>query len=149
LTIEYNRALGDGKMNIFTYGSLMFNQVWPNVVSSLYEKIEARLYGYKRRKIKGEVYPAVIPGRDDDYVDGKIYLDVEENDINKLDRFEGEYYQKEMAVCKLPDESETTACVYVLKEQYRDLVEDEEWHPDWFAKFGIYSFLAEYKGFTV
>lgn len=120
----------------------MFDQVWSNVVSGRYEKVSARLYGYKRRKIRGEIYPTVLPGTNRDHVDGIIYLDVSESDMKNLDAFEGECYQKEMAECGLTDGGIISAWVYVFKEQYRDLVVDEPWDPVQFLENGIHAFLA-------
>ena len=109
----------------------------------MYEKVTARLYGYKRRKIRGEIYPTVLPGTSRDHVDGIIYLDVSKSDVKNLDTFEGEYYQKEMAECGLTDGGIISAWVYVLKERYRNLVEDEPWDPVWFSEDGIHEFLAD------
>ena len=47
-------------MHLFTYGSLMFPQVWSVVVRGDYKKQSARLHGHQRRSIKGETYPAAI-----------------------------------------------------------------------------------------
>lgn len=135
-------------MHVFTYGSLMFHRVWSRLVAGNYEKIDARLYRYKRRKIRGTVYPAVLPGKAVDYVDGILYLRVSKRDIKTLDRFEGDYYRKEMAECTLSDRDNIIACVYVLKEEYSHFIEDEEWDPVWFSKVGIHSLLAEYEGFS-
>ena len=129
-------------VHVFTYGSLMFDPVWSKVVGSVYEKVTARLYGYKRRKIQGEIYPTVLPGTSRDHVDGIIYLNVSKSDLKTLDRFEGEYYQKEMAECGLTDGGNISAWVYVFKERYRNLVEDEPWDPVWFSEDGIHEFLA-------
>ena len=129
-------------LHVFTYGSLMFDRVWSKVVGGTYEKVTARLYGYKRRKIRGEIYPTVLPGTSRDHVDGIIYLDVSKNDVKTLDTFEGEYYQKVMAECSLTDGGSISAWVYVLKERYRNLVEDEPWDPGWFLEDGIHEFLA-------
>jgi gamma-glutamylcyclotransferase (GGCT)/AIG2-like uncharacterized protein YtfP len=125
----------------------MFHRVWSRVVSGDYEKKDAILHRYKRRKIRGADYPAVLPGTQLDYVDGIVYLNVSKNDINTLDEFEGEYYQKETVKCELSDGDKITACVYVFKEKYTNLIEDKEWDPVWFSEVGIHSFLGEYDGF--
>ncbi|MCG6945214.1 MAG: gamma-glutamylcyclotransferase [Deltaproteobacteria bacterium] len=135
-------------LHVFTYGSLMFHRVWSKVVGGMHEKVGARLYGYKRRKIRGEIYPTVLPGTSRDYVDGIIYLNVSKSDVKTLDAFEGEYYQKEMVECGLTDGRTITAWVYVFKERYRDLVEDEPWDPVWFSEDGIHSFFDRYEGFN-
>ena len=134
-------------MHVFTYGSLMFDRVWSKVIGSIYKKTGGRLYGYKRRKIRGEIYPALLPGTEADHVDGTIYLEVSLSDIKILDEFEGEYYQRDMLKCELADGSRAEAAVYVFKEQYRDLIEDKEWEPLWFAEAAIRTFLTEYEGF--
>lgn len=134
-------------MHVFTYGSLMFQRVWPKVVGGMYEKADARLHGFKRRKIRGKNYPAVLRGTNLDYVDGKIYFDVNNNDMDLLDKFEGEYYQRERTECELPDGSIITAGAYVLKEKYWKLIEDEEWDLNWFSETGIHSFPKDYQGF--
>lgn len=134
-------------VHVFTYGSLMFDQIWSKVVGGVYEKSSATLYGYKRRKIRGAIYPALIPGTDADSVDGTIYLNVSRSDTEILDEFEGEYYRQEMAECELSDGSSIIASVYVFKERYRNLIEDEEWDPAWFSEAAIDLFLTEYEGF--
>ena len=134
-------------IHVFTYGSLMFDRVWSKVVGNVWEKTKARLYGYKRRKIRGALYPALLPGIEEDYVDGIIYLNVGKSDLKILDRFEGEHYQKEMVECELADGSKIIACVYTFKQEYRNLIQDEDWDPIWFSKVGIYSFLTDYEGF--
>ncbi len=110
-------------------------------------KSGATLYGYKRRKIRGAIYPALLPGTEADSVDGIIYLNVSRSDTERLDEFEGEHYQKQMAECELSDGSSITAGVYVFKQEYRNLIEDEDWDPDWFSKVAIHLFLTEYEGF--
>ena len=134
-------------MNIFTYGSLMFDRVWTVVVAGAYRKTNARLFGYQRRQIRGEAYPALIPGAADDQVDGVVYLDVVQRNAVRLDRFEGAYYSKKKEICSLPDGSRISAWVYVFKEKFADLVEPQTWDPDWFKKNDIHTFMAAYQGY--
>jgi gamma-glutamylcyclotransferase (GGCT)/AIG2-like uncharacterized protein YtfP len=134
-------------MNIFTYGSLMFEQVWTVVVAGTYRKTNARLFGYQRRQIRGEAYPALVSGTADDQVDGVVYLDVGQRDAARLDRFEGAYYGKRKETCSLPDGSGISAWVYVFKEEFAELVEPQTWDPEWFEKNGIHTFMAAYQGY--
>jgi gamma-glutamylcyclotransferase (GGCT)/AIG2-like uncharacterized protein YtfP len=134
-------------MNIFTYGSLMFERVWTVVVAGTYRKTNAQLFGYRRRQIRGEAYPALVPGMMADRVDGVVYLDVGPRDAVRLDRFEGAYYGKKKEVCSLPDGSRISVWVYVFKETYVDLVKPQTWDPEWFEKEGIHSFMAAYQGY--
>ena len=141
------KRLGPPMMNVFAYGSLMFERIWSNVVTGLYEMSDATLCGYKRRKIKDEIYPALLPGTKEDFVFGKLYFNVAKKDIAKLDRFEGEYYQRKIEECMVSDGSSAAAFVYIINERYNYLIEDEDWDPDWFSKMGIDLFISSYRGF--
>ena len=134
-------------MNIFAYGSLMFEQVWAVVAKGSYATTKARLFGYQRRKIKGETYPALIPGSPDDIVDGVIYLDVDAIDRDRLDRFEGMYYAKKLETFTISCTRKLSAYVYVFKQDFNALVEEESWSPKWFEKVGIHKFMAAYSGY--
>ena len=133
-------------MHVFTYGSLMFGRVWRRVVGVENTKAEAMLYGYKRTKIKNEVYPALIPGTASDCVLGQVYMNVEKRGLDKLDRFEGKYYRRRVVSCEMVDEKSISAWVYVFRSLYAYRVIDEPWDPTWFADEGIHRFIAEYKG---
>ncbi len=134
-------------MNIFTYGSLMFDQVWSKVVKGTYTKTRARLFCYQRRRLSGETYPALIPGSRDDYVDGIVYFNIDPTDSKRLDRFEGIYYAKKLVTCILPDGRLVSAHVYVFKQEYSALVDEESWNPEWFESIGIHRFMAAYGGY--
>ncbi len=135
-------------MNVFTYGSLMFDQVWSKVVNGNYERLKATLYGYERRKLKERTYPAVIPGNPSDSVDGILYVNVLPSDLLRLDRFEGDYYRKETADCLIGGGEVAAALVYVIEDRFSGLIEDKPWDPAWFAETGIRSFLDGYEGFS-
>jgi gamma-glutamylcyclotransferase (GGCT)/AIG2-like uncharacterized protein YtfP len=135
------------RMNIFTYGSLMFTEVSSKVMNGSYKTVEARLYGYTRKRVKDETYPAAFPAAAAEHVDGKIYIEVDAEDVAALDRFEGEYYRREPAECVLPHGDKIFAYVYVFREEYMNLIGGEDWDPEWFSRIGMNSFLSGYKGF--
>ena len=135
-------------MNIFTYGSLMFKRVWSMVVTGHYFKSQARLFGYQRRMIKGETYPALIPGGRSDFVNGIIYFEVDSRDQDRLDKFEGRYYTKIQETFRLSNHQTVSAQVYVFKPEYRALVENKPWNPEWFKETGILDFMAAYRGYN-
>lgn len=134
-------------MNIFTYGSLMFERVWTAVVTSTYRKTPAWLCGYQRRKIRGQAYPALIPGAAADQIDGVVYQNVGGHDVLRLDRFEGACYMKKKEICLLPDGGRIPAWAYVFREKFADLVEAQAWDPVWFENHGIDVFMRDYQGY--
>jgi hypothetical protein len=57
-------------MNLFTYGSLMFVEVWSQLVRGDYVKRPARLHGFTRRRVHKDVYPVIFRSNDSECVDG-------------------------------------------------------------------------------
>ena len=80
--------------NVFTYGSLMFEEVWRAVVAGSYRSQAATLHDHRRYAIAGLSYPAIVamPG---ERVAGLLYLDVSMDDLARLDAFEGDEYRRD------------------------------------------------------
>ncbi|MBW2072119.1 MAG: gamma-glutamylcyclotransferase [Deltaproteobacteria bacterium] len=133
-------------MNVFAYGSLMFSQVWQKVVGNAYAREVAWLYGYERRRIRGQSYPTIIAAPAASVVKGLLYLQVSQEDLQKLDTFEGEYYRRGRVHCVVRNGSKIPAVVYLFKKQYALLVEHELWDAAWFCQQDLARFLVEYEG---
>ena len=134
-------------MHVLTYGSLMFPPVWSTVVAGRYRSAEAWLDGHRRRAVRGQSYPALVPGAAADRVRGVVYLDVSADDLARLDRFEGAAYARQEVDCALADGGTVRAWVYTVKPEHAGAVTDQDWDPDWFAREGIHQFRAGYQGF--
>ena len=81
------------KAHVFTYGSLMFPEVWARVVAGAYESMSATLAGHGRFAVQDEIYPGMVP-RPGSSVRGVLYLDVDATDLERLDRFETDDYRR-------------------------------------------------------
>ncbi|MCG6929297.1 MAG: gamma-glutamylcyclotransferase [Desulfofustis sp.] len=132
--------------HVFTYGSLMFERIWTSVVRGQYESLHGTLYGFKRRSIRNEHYPALVPGPLTAAVKGILYLHIDDGDLRRLDSFEGSYYARK-TVQVHTDNNIFQAEAYVLEPEYRHLVTDQDWDPDRFGDEGIDSFISTYFGF--
>ena len=135
-------------MHVFTYGTLMFTPVWSKVVTGTYRSACAWLPGYQRRRILGEVYPALVPAADAAAVEGRLYFDIGAADLQRLDQFEGQYYQRQAATCRLEGDTTAKAQVYVFRSKYRHLVDTGEWDMQQFTDNGLEEFLSHYQGFN-
>ena len=135
-------------LNIFTYGSLMFDAVWARVIGVEYEKHNARIHGYRRQALKNFTYPALIAGAEEEFVDGVVYLNVSPGDVGTLDCFEGKYYQRIGLSCILKDGSPIEADTYIFRENYRQMLDEKPWDVKKFEDIGIRTFLSGYKGFS-
>lgn len=128
-------------MNIFTYGSLMFSQVWGKVVLGNYFSSPAMLNGYKRYRIRNETYPGLFEGKAIDSVSGVLYHDISADDLVRLDAFEGDYYERVPEKVAYEDRL-IPAQVYITKHQY--LQSEDPWDPEYFRKYQLSNFLVEY-----
>ncbi len=125
----------------------MFDPVWDALISNRYNKISARLDGYKRVSVKGEVYPGLVESAEH-AVNGVLVMAVANADILQLDRFEGEYYQRQCVQVEARGGEMFKAETYVFRNQYNFLLSDSEWSVTDFSKQGMKIFLAEYNGFV-
>jgi len=132
--------------NIFTYGSLMFDPVWSKVVAGSYDRLESVLRGYDRKGVYNEFYPVVVPSTFNSQVRGIVYRNVSISDLDRLDRFEGEYYFRKTEKVITLDMTILAAEVYVLKEEYYSIISPQEWDPVHFSTTGIHSFMHSYMG---
>ena len=78
---------------IFTYGSLMCEDIMAAVTGQNLVFDEAHLLDYERYAVRDEEYPAIIP-KTASTVQGRVYYGVNEEGVARLDSFEGDYYQR-------------------------------------------------------
>ena len=124
--------------DVFTYGSLMFAEVWTRVVTGRYRALAARLADHARFAVAGETYPGMIASAGAT-VDGVLYLDVDDADVARLDRFEGDDYRRETVTLACADGSTRTGDTYVYLP--RDRLTKSPWDPD---AFPMDVFIATY-----
>lgn len=127
-------------MNVFTYGSLMFPEVWQRVVRGNYASRKAYVSGMRRFAVKDELYPAVVEGKVEDRVDGVLYGGLNESDLMLLDVFEGDQYVRQTVTVTLEGGETAQAEVYVFKAQFRNLLEGRDWDA---GQFGL-QYLQEF-----
>ena len=115
--------------HVFTYGSLMFPQVWSRVVRGNYRSVQARLDGHVRLEVKGETYPGMI-ARPGAMVGGVLYFDVSPADIDALDAFEGSEYRRETVrvVLASGETVEAGTYLYLLPQK----LSESPWRPEGF-----------------
>jgi gamma-glutamylcyclotransferase (GGCT)/AIG2-like uncharacterized protein YtfP len=124
--------------NVFTYGSLMFAEVWQPLVGGHYPAEPAVLPGYRRFAVPGVSYPGIVaaPGQQ---VAGLLYRDVAPDDLARLDLFEGAEYRRDALPVTLADGSVAIAETYVWLDHGR--LSDAAWLPE---AFRLREFLRTY-----
>lgn len=124
--------------HIFTYGSLMFAEVWQPLVGGRYLSEPAVLPGYRRFAVPGVAYPGIVaaPGQE---VAGLLYRDVAPDDLARLDLFEGAEYRRDALPVTLADGTVLVAETYVWLDHGR--LSDAAWLPE---AFRLREFIMNY-----
>jgi len=130
--------------NLFAYGTLMYEEVWNRVSASEVAGVRAMLDGYVRKRIRGDVYPVIIPG--EGRVRGILYQDVSNQELARLDSFEGGYYLRVEVEVTREDSVAVKAFTYVLRPQHHGLI-GGGWSQTEFELNGLHQFLKRYDGF--
>ena len=157
-------------LHLFTYGTLMFPEVWQAVVGKDFETTPAQLPGYQIFRVRDAVYPGIIatePSGSDPIsetipevpraemgraemgltpsprrfsklgsqpstldprlstVPGLLYLNVDAPSIERLDRFEDDFYRRQTITVTCRDGQELAAEAYIVPQESRHVLTDE------------------------
>jgi gamma-glutamylcyclotransferase (GGCT)/AIG2-like uncharacterized protein YtfP len=129
--------------NIFTYGSLMFDEVWRQVVSGCYRSDAATLHHHQRHALTGLSYPGVV-AMPDIHVAGRLYYEVSAEDMARLDVFEGAEYRREALQVMLAGGELVSAWTYIWLDAQR--LSGQPWRSE---AFRLHEFLETYPPATV
>ncbi|AFZ35810.1 AIG2 family protein [Stanieria cyanosphaera PCC 7437] len=135
-------------INLFCYGSLMYPEVWHLIVKDKYQQQQAKVFGYRRKKIKNEEYPGLIASKQEDSIQGTVYFNVSTQDLKRLDLFEGNQYIRVKVNCILCNESYIESYTYIINPHDQTIVEKEDWNQEEFEQNGLKQFLNKYRGFS-
>lgn len=126
---------------VFVYGSLMYNPVWESVVQGNYGGLPAELRGYSRYRVPGETYPALIEDSAG-VVQGRLWLNVDAEDLVRLDNFEGDEYRRTLVQVVDARARMQTAFVYVWKKP--ELLDGVPWDVSYFEAEGLGRFMQKH-----
>lgn len=136
-------------MHVFTYGTLMFREVWQAVVGREFVAVEGRAAGFLNYRVCDAVFPGIIAANAEDMVRGVVYLDVDDASLKRLDVFEDDFYARETLWIDCDDGQRRQADAYVVPAHRRSILTDEPWSRDQFiASGGLDQFISRFAGFT-
>ena len=143
---------------LFAYGTLLFPEVLRVVAGRDLPKQPAALERFVRRRLDGELFPAIIDGGERDRVAGALYRGLDQRSWRRLDRFEGALYERRavrvrcaassLAAPAPPQDAATIeaatcpAFAYVLLPAWRHRLGEGEWDPAAFERDHLAAFLA-------
>jgi gamma-glutamylcyclotransferase (GGCT)/AIG2-like uncharacterized protein YtfP len=129
------------QLNVFTYGSLMFPEVWQRVVRGTYPSSLATVHGFKRVSILNKEHPALIVAPRAAPLTGRVYFDVDVADLARLDYFETDNYAR-VTIAATIDGTAVSAQAYLALNF--DALLETEWSVREFELSGLPRFLATY-----
>jgi len=141
-------------MHVFAYGTLMFPEVWQAVVGRPFAIVRGQAAGFEIFRVRDALYPGITAGRLTDAVHGVVYLDVDDDSVSRLDRFEDDFYRRLSIVVTCgdgvtcDDGQRRDAQAYVVPAEQRDVLTAEPWNGDDFVARGdLARFMAGFAGF--
>lgn len=135
--------------HVFTYGTLMFPEVWRAVTGRDEGGVAARLAGHAVFRVRDAVFPGMIWTGGTSTVPGVLYRDVDEVAVRRLDEFEDTFYVRQMVTVVGSDGVECECFAYVIPPHRQQVLTREPWTGESFAARGdLARFLGRYQGFT-
>jgi gamma-glutamylcyclotransferase (GGCT)/AIG2-like uncharacterized protein YtfP len=135
--------------HVFTYGSLMFPEVWRIVVGRDFETVEGTAEGFAIFRVRDAVFPGITQADGCRAVPGLVYLDVDDAAVARLDKFESDFYDRLSLSIDCVDGHRCAADAYVVSEENRYVLTAESWTAKSFvASGGLTDFIERYQGFS-
>jgi len=136
-------------MHVFTYGTLMFPEVWQAVVGRQFESVEGTVTGIAIYRIVDAVFPGIVKSGEQDSVAGVVYLDVDDTSLTRLDLFEDDFYERQALWVNCADGQRRAAEAYVVPPQNLHVLTNEPWRRgDFVASGGLEQFIRRFQGFS-
>jgi gamma-glutamylcyclotransferase (GGCT)/AIG2-like uncharacterized protein YtfP len=129
--------------DLFAYGTLMCHDIMRIVAGCGPSHTDGVLRDYRRYAVRGEVYPAIVAS-EGGLVEGVVCHDIPDDAWLRLDRFEGEMYERRLVNVVLADGRTERAYSYIIRPEFEGRLESIEWDFESFLRTGLARFKAEY-----
>ncbi|MFV8816818.1 gamma-glutamylcyclotransferase family protein [Haliea sp. E17] len=131
--------------DIFVYGTLLNDEVLRILLDQPLPKVGARLAGYRRVTVSGQMFPAIRPDGTSS-VEGALVTGLDQCAISLLDEYEGRFYRRESVVVYLDCGTPRHCQTYVFQPRYYDFLSAEAWCNDHFRECHMSQYLARLLG---
>lgn len=135
-------------MNLFVYGTLLVPGIWDKVSGEPSLRFEpALLHGYEIRRVRNAVYPGIFESDDAPPVAGKVFFDLPETALRRLDAYEDSFYVRSGVHPELRRGVRVAADAFIVPAREASLYLSEEgWSLDWFESNGLEGFWTRVFG---
>jgi gamma-glutamylcyclotransferase (GGCT)/AIG2-like uncharacterized protein YtfP len=128
-------------MHLFTYGTLMFPEVWRRIAIREADSERATLKGFAIYRVKDAIIPGIVRAQEGDRVEGVLYRDLDDEMLFELDAYESDFYRREPVKVTTASGQMVDCQAYVIPELRREMLTNERWDRDWFAEHKLASYL--------
>jgi gamma-glutamylcyclotransferase (GGCT)/AIG2-like uncharacterized protein YtfP len=125
---------------LFTYGTLQVSEIFEHIVGRSLSSCPALLDGYARYRVEQRVYPAIVRQAGAS-VSGLLYSGVDTRELEHLDVYEGELYQRTWLEVRAAS-GRIGAWTYVLGDAHLDQLAPDPWDLETFQRDHLASYLA-------
>jgi len=132
--------------DLFTYGSLMCEEIMAAVAGAHLRSTPALLPGYRRFLVRDEQYPGVVAATGGT-VAGRVYHGITGESWARLDRFEGEMYDRRPVTVRYDSGLEALVDCYLVRPEFAHRLTATEWDYAAFLRKGKAVFQQQYRGF--
>jgi gamma-glutamylcyclotransferase (GGCT)/AIG2-like uncharacterized protein YtfP len=129
-------------MRLFSYGTLLFPEVLSAVTGCHLEGKTAVLDDYACYLVKGEAYPGITPERHAS-VEGVVYTGIGDAHFKKLDRFEGDLYERARVCVTDTEGMPLQVWTYVIRDAMRAQLTRTPWNKHDFESEHLRAFLKK------
>jgi len=128
-------------MSLFTYGTLMFAEVWRRIGIGEFQSQPATLQGFAVYRLRDATLPGMFRTSNGDQTSGLIYHGLDEDVLFELDAYESDLY-KRIAVQATAADGQVIDCqAYVIPESRRKALTDKPWDATWFKQHELANYL--------
>jgi hypothetical protein len=107
----------------------------------------ARLAGFRRRCLRGAVYPGLVPAAGE-CTEGVVWEGLGARMLARIDRFEGALYERSLHAVELADGTPQEAFVYVLRPDEYARAGPSPWDEADFRKHHLTAYLRGCRAFA-
>ena len=137
------------KRNLFAYGTLLVPDIWDLVVGESFRSEPAVLPEFEVFRVIGGDFPGITKSeRADAKVPGRVYFDLDEITIARLDAYEGTFYERLKVECNHKESDEQIHCdTYIIpKPAAEGVLSVEVWTLEWFQAEAQDAYIGRMRG---
>ena len=131
---------------VFTYGTLEIPSVMEAVTGRRFAHASAHLRGYARYLVRGRPYPGIVADPDAS-TPGALYLAVDAESLARLDRFEGDLYERRAVHVRRVGAPHVSAFAYVVPRARADRLSSAPWDRAGFVARHLERYLEACRAF--